>query len=675
MDNQLKSISKVFIERLYRIPDYQRGFAWQEKHLKDFWNDILQLEEQKNHYVGVLTLEAIGETEIDKFKDDLWIIDSKSYEPFYIVDGQQRITTALILLQAILDSVKETDELNYTSVQEIRKKYIFDSKDGGISRSYIFGYDDDNPSYEFLKTKIFNEKSSKQITKQETIYTHNLEFAKKYFIEKLSKLTFADIEKIFKKLTQNLLFNIYTISSDIDVHVTFEGMNNRGKPLSILELLKNRLIYLSTKFDTEAYEKTKLRDSINDCWKSIYHELGKNKDNPLDDDKFLLNHFLVYFGEKLFPKNDDERKNYWRVQRFYRYGYSNFLLENIFTLKNIVKQTNPLIDDDSEDSKDEKLSITDVYKYVSDLQNTVQTWFNLFNPYFSNDFSDDEKIILEKLNRLGFEDVATLVLIVYQKEKNKTIRSNFLTTLERFKFIYGLSNFMYRRFIGPLDFKYIELAVCLKNNKIKTSDIIVKINEDINSLISKSDFIEGIQKDFARLGFYKWDGIRYFLYEYEEELKNKSKTKRRKIDWREFNELKDDFITIEHIYPQKATAKCWTDEFKIFNSRQKEVLRNSLGNLLPLSKPKNSSLQNKCFVEKVSNDNNTVGYRYGSYSENEVTCFDKWTSKNILERGIKLLEFLEKRWEITIGNHAKKVKFLNLEFVENNKKSVTKKTT
>lgn len=55
MDNQLQSISKIFTEKLFRIPDYQRGYAWTEKQLKDFWNDIIQLEESKNHYVGVLT--------------------------------------------------------------------------------------------------------------------------------------------------------------------------------------------------------------------------------------------------------------------------------------------------------------------------------------------------------------------------------------------------------------------------------------------------------------------------------------------------------------------------------------------------------------------------------------------------------------------------------------------
>jgi uncharacterized protein with ParB-like and HNH nuclease domain len=40
MDTQLLTLSKIFTERLFRIPDYQRGYAWTDKQLRDFWNDI-----------------------------------------------------------------------------------------------------------------------------------------------------------------------------------------------------------------------------------------------------------------------------------------------------------------------------------------------------------------------------------------------------------------------------------------------------------------------------------------------------------------------------------------------------------------------------------------------------------------------------------------------------------
>ena len=266
METTLQSLSKIFTEKIYRIPDYQRGYAWTEKQLKDFWNDLLQLEEGKNHYIGVLTVEEVAKENYSKWEDDTWIIESKSYQPLYIVDGQQRLTTSIILIQAITELIPEGKKLNYNTSQEIRKKFIFESKDEGISRSYIFGYEKDNPSYDYLKSKVFNEELEDFSSAPETIYTNNLEKAKAFFKEMLSTLKFEEVELLYKKLTQNFLFNSYAISSDIDVFIAFETMNNRGKPLSYLELLKNRLIYLSTKFNVNDSEKNRLRKRINECW-------------------------------------------------------------------------------------------------------------------------------------------------------------------------------------------------------------------------------------------------------------------------------------------------------------------------------------------------------------------------------------------------------------------------
>lgn len=166
-----------------------------------------------------------------------------------------------------------------------------------------------------------------------------------------------------------------------------------------------------------------------------------------------------------------------------------------------------------------------------------------------------------------------------------------------------------------------------------------------------------------RTGFYQWRGIKYFLYEYEMHLKSKTKTKRNKIDWNTFIEDDSDHITIEHIYPQKAMRKCWTDKFNKYNSKERTILRHSLGNLVPLSRPKNSSLQNKCFKDKLGDETNKVGFRYGSLSEIEISCKEDWTPLDILNRGVLLLDFMEERWGFEIGDEKDKVKFLSLEFV------------
>ena len=156
---QLSNLITMFKNKLFRIPDYQRGYAWQIRQLKDFWEDIMTLEDDKNHYTGVLMLEEVSKSIWKKWSDDTWLIENKGYSPFYIVDGQQRLTTCIILIQAILEATrnmskgnsekKDDVELCDTKISEIRNEFIFQERKGGISRSYIFGYEKDNPATSF----------------------------------------------------------------------------------------------------------------------------------------------------------------------------------------------------------------------------------------------------------------------------------------------------------------------------------------------------------------------------------------------------------------------------------------------------------------------------------------------------------------------------------------------
>lgn len=649
MDGQLLTLSKIFSERLFRIPDYQRGYAWSQKQLKDFWSDLQQIEVGHNHYTGVLTVEDVSDDIYKQWSDDIWIIESKSYQPFFIVDGQQRITTVIVLIQVILEFVEEGKKLNFTDKKDIQSKFIFDSKDGGISRSYIFGYEKDNPSYEYLKTRIFLEKSTSSLD-EETVYTQNLEYAKSFFRELVGKLAFEELEALYKKVTQQLLFNIFTITEDVDVCVAFETMNNRGKPLSHLELLKNRLIYLSLKFDSPDYERKKLRAAINDCWKTIYHNLGLNKNNPLDDDRFLANHHLIYFGAKVFT----DEMVFIRARRQHDFDYSRDLLENRFVQKNI-NLTAPV---------DSRLCISDVYDYVSSLQDSVRVWYAIFNPQDST-YSDDIKIWLGKLNKIQLNGFYPLLLVFFQKESRDGVRIDLLKALERYLFVLGLLRRNYFPDAASPSFDFIRLVHEMVTGKNAGEKIVKTIVEETNRLVRNPEFISRILDRFKDTGFYSWDNINYFLYEYNLFLQSKAKTGRPKIFWPEFSEPESDFVSIEHIYPQRARNLYWVDRFRGITQKQREALRDSVGNLLPLSKPKNSSLSNKPFPDKIEGDKdrNVIGYRYGCYAENEVTKYAEWTPNSILERGLKLIDFMEKRWGIDFGGNDQKIKMLGLSFL------------
>lgn len=658
MDNQLLTLSKIFTERLFRIPDYQRGYAWTDKQLQDFWNDLEQLGIGHNHYIGVLTLEDVHPEIYNKWEDDLWIINSKNYQPYFVVDGQQRLTTSIILIQSILERINNNESLNYTDRKDIQKKFIFDSKDTGISRSYIFGYEKDNPSYEFLKTKIFLEKSTSNIG-EETIYTQNLENAKQFFISRLKKMDINQLEKLYKKITQQLLFNIFTITEDVDVCVAFETMNNRGKPLSYLELLKNRLIYLSLKIQAEETERIHLRKSINDCWKTIYHSLGRNKSHPLDDDLFLRNHYIMYFGDEILSEIKDSDNDIFYSRRWYysRIDYATNLLEKRFVSKRIY----------DEPGNNKKITINFIYDYVRSLQEAVDIWYKMFNPINSG-LGKPIEDLLQKINRLEESRAAyPLILSFLHNEHSEEKRIYFLKAIERLIFISGLITWGGAYLLGESNLW--EMAIKLHHNGTQSDKIIKEINDRTISLIKAPNILTTIIQQFKDRGFYKWPNLPYFLYEYEQYLQSKSKSEREKIIWDGFVESPKDYITIEHIYPQSPKSPYWRDKFSAYSSypKKKKALRDSLGNLLALSKAKNSSLSNLPFPNKKGGRNGESGYYNGGFSENEVSKIADWTPEEILNRGLKMLKFMESQWGIDFQNDTYRKEMLGLAFLGSEK--------
>jgi len=309
----LESLKSIFKERIFKIPDYQRGYAWQKEQLKDFWEDITNLPKDRYHYTGLLSLKEVPSSEYNNgnWVSERWLINDFGYKPFHVVDGQQRLTTFVIFINEVISLIKNLDVnkgkklediyIGTLSLKRITEEYIYMKMPPSYNLStYKFGYEVDNPSFKYLKHKILGEPDGGVVT--ETFYTLNLENSRKFFKENLenyyNEYGLNEVEILFKKVTQNLMFNLHEIEDDFDVFVAFETMNNRGKKLSNLELLKNRLIYLTTLYEENELSidgQQVIRDQINDAWKDIYYNLGRNKRNPLSDDDFLVAHWIMYF--------------------------------------------------------------------------------------------------------------------------------------------------------------------------------------------------------------------------------------------------------------------------------------------------------------------------------------------------------------------------------------------
>ena len=75
--NDLISLSQLFDKRIYRIPDYQRGYAWTDSQLEDFWDDLNNLTEDRYHYTGMLSLKQLDKSIWEKWDEERWIIKDK----------------------------------------------------------------------------------------------------------------------------------------------------------------------------------------------------------------------------------------------------------------------------------------------------------------------------------------------------------------------------------------------------------------------------------------------------------------------------------------------------------------------------------------------------------------------------------------------------------------------
>ena len=397
MLGNLETLDVILRENLLRIPDYQRGYSWRDKEIRDFWEDIELIDEHRNHYAGVLTFEQVDSEIYSNWNKEKWLITERRMKPFYIVDGQQRLTTAVILLVTILEVAKKfhADKKLDTnrSIESIYSDYIAQEKDG--NKTYKFLYDNTSDSLAFYIKEILKDDFpvNTNFVVEQNQYSNNLKEAKDFFTTQCKKLSFENLDKLLKKLLYNIVFNKYIIDEELDIFVTFETMNNRGKPLSKLELLKNRLIYLTMLLQTSDSAKANLREQINECWKKLYRYLGSEElsytyDALLGtnifkrglDDSFLVQQIDCYKPlKKYISKIEGERKIQNSINNV------DFLLDNYFTASNVINKT---------------IDINDIKGYIDDLGKKITLWVWLNNPFQYSTISFEEAKLLNGIKIL-----------------------------------------------------------------------------------------------------------------------------------------------------------------------------------------------------------------------------------------------------------------------------------
>ena len=130
------------------------------------------------------------------------------------------------------------------------------------------------------------------------IYSQRLVNAYHYFSTTLAAT--PQNQKFYaERMLETIQFELHTIE-EWQALVVFEQLNNRGKQLSLMELLKNRLLYLASRMC-----KPELAETVNRTWAEVYQNLGKfdsaadsSGENAELDEEFLRDHWIMKWGRK-----------------------------------------------------------------------------------------------------------------------------------------------------------------------------------------------------------------------------------------------------------------------------------------------------------------------------------------------------------------------------------------
>ena len=535
----------------------------------------------------------------------------------------------------------------------VQALFHFEESDSGV-RDYKFGYMEEGASHTYLVGGIFADpRYITAVAAQRTLYTENLRLAYELFFKRMTALEEDAQLNFARKLSDSLHFNIFHVDPQFDIHVAFETINNRGKHLSQLELLKNRLIYITTVMTqrpgTDPRLGSDLRAEINSWWSLIYQWLGNDPYHQLDDDDFLKTHWIAYFG---YDKSESDAM------------YVK-LFDDVFTVHKVATG---------------ELTADYVRHYIRSLGQAATLWHYIHNP---EPYLPPSTVLwLGRIERLRWGSFKPLVLAAFQAlaavsplvvsqpgnaQASFALVDPLLKQIERFIFmVFYLSE--RRAHTGKADIYRHAHLLCKDADAGSVSNITVALelatrfvgalNDNDGGEVRNHSLPEDYFchwdghfdltyfRDTARRrldrdkGFYEWDFTKVVLFEYE--LSLQGGTKPPKVSWKDSS-----FKSIEHIYPQKPKDQSWTTNFA-FDGRQerkRQMWMNSLGNLLLLSCEVNITLSNHPFSDKKKI------YAKGSYSENNVAQnYRVWSPNAVIKRGAELLAFAEKRWGFSFAD-------------------------
>ena len=207
----------------YVVPLYQRTYNWEEKQWEQLWDDLLEvyaLSEPRNHFIGSIVTQQIPAS-------------PESVSRYTLIDGQQRMTTLLILL-SVIQQRSTGKEAESDLAEEIGETCLINKFVSGDGKNKLMPTQGDRDAF---ATVIAGDtpQAGSQIAK-----------ARIYFDKMLSAGDEDDNEIDLRKLHSRIVNNLDMVSIHLEPvdspNRIFESLNNTGMPLSVADLIRNYLL-------------------------------------------------------------------------------------------------------------------------------------------------------------------------------------------------------------------------------------------------------------------------------------------------------------------------------------------------------------------------------------------------------------------------------------------------
>jgi uncharacterized protein with ParB-like and HNH nuclease domain len=263
----------------YRIPPYQREYSWHKAQWEELFHDLIEADGA--HFLGtIITLNTTTDA-----------VHSGVLE---LIDGQQRMTTLTLLLAAVYSVLKqhhdELDDDTRTDVTNLGRQLVRKADGEPRVTPQIQGHNRDDYRWVLAEAglKVASSIRKPYFSMRRVYKCFN------YFQSSISKLAESEsidpVEaalRVREAVEQAILVKI-EVANHADAFVLFESLNNRGMPLTPVDLIKNYLL---------AASERKYVMNVDDAfrlWNEMLTNLG---DNYATQERFLRHYYNAFKAE------------------------------------------------------------------------------------------------------------------------------------------------------------------------------------------------------------------------------------------------------------------------------------------------------------------------------------------------------------------------------------------